>query len=387
MISTEKCIGCQACVDLCPNKIIKFNYDIWGEGRAIVNVDECINCKVCEKICPSINYQFNPIPEKVYSCISKTNSNTGSSGGTFFEIAKKFVLSGGIVYGAAFTEELQLVHEKATTISEILPLCKSKYIHSDMSNIYSEIKKMLEKRKKILFVGTPCQVSAVKNAFYDKYNDSIYLIDFLCHGTGTQKIFDLCIKNEEFVKKGKIIKFEFRSKSKKTDHSFKYTLKIGNKLKTIKGYSFEFSYYYSFLKYTIFNESCYSCVYARNQRVGDITLGDFWGIQNYNRKLKDYKGVSMLTINSLKGQKLFSYLNETCDINCYPLIYATEHNESFNKCTAYPSEKKELVELMEQSKEQELIDKLSCQNVLKNKIYIKTPQIIRKIYKKLVKRK
>lgn len=153
MIDTEKCIGCQACVETCPTHAIDFWRDPWGEGRASVNADRCIKCGSCNRICPAFNAELNAIPQTVSAAISNNHRNTGSSGGIFYEIASRFIRDGGVVYGAAFDENLKLIHQRATTYEELTPLCKSKYLHSDMAGVYSNIKSDLKNGKNVFFVG------------------------------------------------------------------------------------------------------------------------------------------------------------------------------------------------------------------------------------------
>ena len=173
MIDTEKCIGCQACIEICPIHAIDFLRDLWGEGRASVNADRCIKCGSCNRICPALNAELNAIPQTVRAAISKEHRNTGSSGGIFYEIASQFIRNGGVVYGAAFDENLKLIHQRAATCEELAPLCKSKYLHSDMAGVYSNIKSDLKNGKNVFFVGAPCQASAVKNLFANQYKSQL----------------------------------------------------------------------------------------------------------------------------------------------------------------------------------------------------------------------
>lgn len=382
MVQKDNCIGCQACVDRCAQKAISFQYDEWGEGRAVVDASECNNCGLCETCCPSLVTDFNKAQKNVLAAYSKSNRQTGSSGGIFFELASKVINDGGVVFGAAFDENLKLIHKSARSVSELEALCKSKYLHSDMSGVYNEILDCLKKGLKVMFVGTPCQVSAVKNLFSKKYDRQLLLIDFLCHGTGTQKIFDLCIKNEEKKKNGKIVKFVFRAKTKNRPHNFCYTIEKAGKMKKVAGYPFEFPYYYSYSKRNILNEYCYECKFAKQERVGDITIGDFWGVRKYNKKLNELKGVSMLSVNTQKGKDAFELIKDGCTVCEYPIEHASSSNQAFREKISESCHKSKLALLttLNTKGEEALMKKLSCPNVKKEKIYVHTPMFIKKIW-------
>ena len=383
MIKTESCIGCQACVEVCPAHAVDFIRNTWGEGRAIVNTDKCLSCGICSKICPAFNADFEDVPEHVSAVVSKKHRNTGSSGGVFFEIAKRFVSSGGVVYGAAFDENLKLIHKRASTYDELIPLCKSKYIHSDMTGVFDMIRDDLRNGRDVFFVGTPCQASAIKNLFVKQYKSQLYIADFLCHGTGTQLVFNACIREEEKRRGGHITDFCFRAKTRKAEHSFSYTIECDGKKKTISGYDFEFPYYYSFLKYTIFNDACYSCPYAQNARVGDITLGDFWGIKHYNSSLDDRDGVSMLAVNSEKGEQLFALAQDSCTTYSYDLSVAAKHNQSYREPATYPLKKHEFVKILEKDGASALVRAMSCTEVKKDLLWARMPDNVKRIYQKM----
>lgn len=381
MIKPEECIGCQACVEFCDKKAISFQFDEWGEGRASVNAALCNNCGLCSLRCPNQTLDFNDKQSMVYATISRENRHTGSSGGIFYELASNFIQQGGVVFGATFDEKLKLIHKKVSTVAELPQLCKSKYLHSDMSGVYTEIANCLKKGINVMFVGTPCQVSAVKNLFSKRY-ENLLLVDFLCHGTGTQKVFDMCVRAEERKRGGEITDFSFRAKTRKAEHSFQYVLKNGKKAKNFSGYHFEFPYYYSFLKYNIFNESCYECKYSTYQRVGDITLGDFWGIQEYNKELSDKDGVSMLSINTEKGNDYFNRIKSKCMVCEYPIENAANKNQAFRECEGVQSHnsKQELRRVLCEQGEEALVERMRCPNVKKELIYAGAPGVIKKIW-------
>lgn len=382
MISYHDCIGCQACVDLCPQKAITFQYDQWGEGRATVNTELCNDCRLCELRCPARTNDFCNAQQIVYAAISKSNRKTGSSGGVFYELASQHINNGGVVFGAAFDRNLKLVHKKASSLCELDALCKSKYLHSDMTGIYNEIANCLKDGLQVMYVGTPCQVSAVKNAFQKKYGSQLFLVDFLCHGTGTQKCFDMCISAEEKKKNGKITEFSFRAKSRKAEHSYRYKIKRGSKEKTISGYAFEFPYYNAYLKYCIFNEYCYSCQYTCHERIGDVTLGDFWGVKKYNKDLDDEKGVSMISVNTTQGMLKFNNIKGNCDVYEFPIQNASDHNQSFKERLgdSYYVEKRKYTEILSTQGEDALVEKMSCHSITKWKLYAMSPMFLKKLW-------
>lgn len=384
MITADTCIGCQACVDLCPMQAITFSYDSWGDGKANVDLQKCVNCSRCDSVCPARIMNLNPEQKSVFAVISKLNAQKGSSGGFFFEVASAFLRNDGVVYGAAFDTGLKLVHTRVEKIDNLTPLCKSKYLHSDMAGIYSMVGLDLKQGKSVLFVGTPCQTSAVKNMYKGRYQDKLLLIDFLCHGTGTQKIFDICKEYEEKLKDGKIVDFAFRSKSRKAEHSFTYTLISKGNKKTVSGYSFEYPYYNGYLSYTIFQDACYRCEYAQTKRVGDLTLGDFWGIQKYDSHLKDYKGVSMISVNTELGKNWFERVSKNCELKQFPIECATSKNQSFTCCV--PAPKKKLAAILSENGPGALVNEIKCHNIPKSIIYAKTPQWVLKAYNRVRKK-
>lgn len=376
MISTDKCIGCQACVECCPVQAISFTYDLWGDGKAHVNLQKCVNCSRCDNVCPAKKMELNPEQKNVFAVVSKKNARKGSSGGFFFEIASEFLGNGGVVYGAAFDVNLKLIHVRAKKTDDLTPLCKSKYVHSDMAGVYTQIGADLKRGTPVLFVGTPCQTSAVKNLYKKQYQEQLLLIDFLCHGTGTQKVFDICKAYEEQYKNGTITDFCFRSKSRKAEHSFTYSLNTKGRKKLISGYGFEYPYYNGFLSYTIFQDACYRCEYARTMRVGDLTLGDFWGIQKFDSHLKDYKGVSMISVNTKLGDEWFQRAINKCEQKSFPIECATSKNQSFTCCgpASKQQQKKKLAEILSENGPEALVKELKCPNILKSIVYAKTPQ-------------
>lgn len=382
MIDAKTCLGCQACVDLCPTKAIRFSYTAWGEGVAVADAVRCRHCGACERVCPGLTARpFAPV-SSVFAALSRAHRETGSSGGLFYELASRFLRDGGTVYGAAFDNALQLRHRRVTAKAELLPLCKSKYLYSDMADTYRLLAEDLAGGQRVLFVGTPCQVSAVKNRFGERYADTLFTADFLCHGAGTQRVFDLCRREEEAKRGGTMTAFCFRAKTRKAEHSFSYRLNRRGTSKTVSGYAFEYPYYHAFLRYTIFRDACYNCRYAQLARVGDLTLGDFWGIQHYVPRLRDAQGVSLLSVNSEKGQALLQTLREVCDFWELPVACAVKHNQSFREPERRPAQKAAFVRILEQQGEAALVNAMACPHIRKERLYARLPHIVKQWYRK-----
>ena len=211
----EECTGCGACVDSCPNSCISMQPDEYGFMYPVVTSDSCINCKKCESVCP--HTRIDEFGNSICSCQFATNNDksvtdNSTSGGVFFEIAKLIIEEGGVVFGAEWVDHYRLHHTVASSLEELVSLMGSKYVQSDCKGAYSSVKKYLDDNRKVLFVGTPCQVAGLKN-FIGHDDENLILIDILCHGVPSQKLFDRWIEEEE-AENGVIDNLKFRDKKK-----------------------------------------------------------------------------------------------------------------------------------------------------------------------------
>ena len=232
-----------------------------------------------------------------------------ASGGMFSAIAESFLSDCGYVCGAAmdFEENVADVrHIIIHSVDELYRLQKSKYVQSSTDKVYKELQTLLKNGEKVLFSGTPCQVEAAKS-IAKRAGGKLYTIDIICHGVPSQRFFNDFIACEAEKRKMKINSLDFRDK--KHGWGEKGTIVGAN----IKGDVIESSiatdttsYYYYFFNGEISRECCYHCPYAQKQRVGDVTVGDYWGIEQYNPELlvehggtiNSRKGVSCLLINT-----------------------------------------------------------------------------------------
>lgn len=322
--SQNTCCGCQVCANICPKQAITMSTTEKGFYFPIINESLCVDCGLCKKTCPSLN--ANPInePIKIFACKNKNENirKTSSSGGTFQELSSLILNNNGSVYGVGFSKEHTVEHQRATSQNELEGLKGSKYVQSNTKNIFQDVLKDLKNGKEVLFSGTPCQVQALKNI--SKANqDNLFLIDVVCHGVPSPKIFEDYKSYLEKTYNSKIIKINFRHKENNRVQNMKIDFENGESyISAIE----TGDYFYSlFLKDFILMEKCYSCNYKSFSRVSDISLADFWGYdKGIAKNFGDKKGVSLVLINTQKGLDLFDKIKnnlhylEVQKEDCYP---------------------------------------------------------------------
>lgn len=323
----NECTGCRACEKLCPMGCINMKEE--AEGFIYPHIDEkkCANCGICKNRCP----QKSKIEEKTTKVLAIKSKDSevykkSSSAGMAYLLAKKVIENDGVVFGCAYNKEMIPIQMMVNDIDNLQKLRGSKYVFSNTLNTYQEAKEYLENHIKVLYIGTPCQIGGLLSFLGRKY-DNLFTIDIVCHGVPSAKLFKKYIEYLEKVYKKKVINYEFRNKEKARWGEF--VSKI-----TFDDNTFEYVnanddlYYSNFLKGTDYRESCYKCKYANLNRVGDITLGDFWGIENIEPEFYSEKGVSLVLINNIKGEKLLNEVNQFVFISEKKEIHAMEKNHN-----------------------------------------------------------
>ena len=343
---TNHCCGCGVCVDACPRNCISIVEDSKDFRIPKVNTDECVNCGLCEKVCPVLNSEAPKGVEKLLCCYNKNEEqrHEGSSGSIFVLFADSVISDDGVVIGAAFDENLQLKHQVAHTMEEVKPLMKSKYIQSDTTGIFKQVKNFLKEEKQVLFVGTPCQCQALYNYLGKKRYEGLFLVDFICHGVPSQKLFDKAVQSYQQRHNCKVKSFSFREKANDLlrCYSMTYILNDGGAVKKEVGHTWDFPFYNGYLKYGVFRESCYECPFARRERVSDITLGDFWHLTKIKKEITDFhKGYSMVIVNTQKGINYIESITPLIVKEVYPIEIAEQNNFAY----VHPTEKKLLHKL------------------------------------------
>ncbi len=339
------CTGCGCCESLCPVSAIKMKENKKGFLYPVINEKYCINCGICKKNCPNlgrINKENNEL--KIYAM---KNSNedireSSSSGGFFYNYAKLILELSGTIYGASFNSFNEVEHIRITELDNLKKLQGSKYVQSKINNSYIDVQKDLENDKFVLFSGTPCQVEGLKTFLSKKKTstEKLYTCDIICHGVPSPKIFNDYLTELEKQYNSKIKNINFRHKENNLTQNIKITFENGDTY--LSNYYKNDKFYKLFLDNVILRDSCYECKYSSFNRVGDISLGDFWGIENSIQNFDDNKGVSLVLVNTQKGKDIFNKLKndfdfvETSKENCiqdnlvHPQSKSSNYEEFWN---------------------------------------------------------
>ena len=323
------CTGCAACSSICHSDAIIMQENMEGFKYPKVIEEKCTDCNICVKICPALNISDHINKNQLcYAVKGQDDIRYKSSSGGFFTYIAEYVIEmgGGCVAGAAFDENLYLSHIIVDNKQDLEKLKKSKYIQSDINNTFREIKKLLKNDRYVLFSGTPCQVAGLKSYLKKDY-DNLITLDLVCHGVPPQKLFHKYL-NDEFPNE-KITGYDFRDKSKGWEISVE-SIKTENN--EIKRDFYENAYGKAFIENLSLRKCCGKCDYANLERQGDITIGDFWGINAYNKNINDNKGVSLILVNSIKGKNFFNSIKgKLPEYMQIPIDYAVRENTVLKK--------------------------------------------------------
>jgi coenzyme F420-reducing hydrogenase beta subunit len=255
-----------------------------------------------------------------YSAITNDEEllNNSSSGGMFGVLAKYITARGGAVCGCILNNQLEAVHILSEDYNEIEKMYGSKYVQSNIINCYESIKNRLQKGQVVLFTGTACQVAAVKSYLGHEY-DNLFTVDVLCHGVPSPALFKKFIEYHSNRTKKGIVDIKFRDKSKNgwgSEHRTSITYNDGS-----KKWLFMPAYFSAFFYGLSLRESCYRCPFAGQNRIADITIGDYWGAwEKYKKRFTE--GISVVLVNSKKGEMLFRGVQG--DLSLYDLLTMKE---------------------------------------------------------------
>lgn len=299
----EQCSGCMACAKECPANCINHIIDEEGFMYPKVDLSLCINCDHCIKMCPFTHpdeHKLEPISCYAAWSLDENTRFKSATAGVFTTLAQNFIKSGGVVYGAAYDDKMHLTHIRADNETELKRIQSSKYLQSDFSNIYNQIQKDIDAKLKVLVSGTGCQIAGIRATFKC---DNLTLVDIICLGVPSPGVFKKYVQSIE-KKHGKKIK-DINFRDKKTGwktYSQTITFEDGTMFSCTNDKS---PYMKGFLDKLYMRPSCHKCPFCDTKRTGDITIGDFWGIEKTLPVLDDVRGVSLVYVNSNKGKRLF----------------------------------------------------------------------------------
>ena len=331
----NSCANCKLCSDICPTGAITIDDSIKA-CNAVIDEIKCINCNSCYKFCPQNNAPELKVPiewHQGWSLNPNIRANS-SSGGVAAEISKNFIEHGGEVLTCRFKAG-KFGFEFFDDVKKLSAAAGSKYVKSDPAGVYKPLLEKLKAGKKILMIALPCQIAVAKA--YTKNHESLYTVDLICHGTPSPKVLEIYL-NQHGYNLGELSEISFRNKN---NFRLKPVIKSG----------MQDSYLMAFLEGMSFTENCYSCQYAKNVRVGDVTLGDSWGSNLPKEEIN--KGISLILCQTQKGKELL----EQADLHQENIDEksATRHNGQLIQPS---SAHKNRDIFMEQLKEDKNFDKL-----------------------------
>ena len=340
-ISEKKdCCGCEGCYNVCPIKCISMEYDEEGFRFPSVDKEKCIKCNLCENVCPIINKSTKNVEYiKGYAAMNTNDTARlkSSSGGVFSLLAQEIIDLGGIVVGVSMSLDCKVAQHIIVDSKENLELLLgSKYLQSNVGNSYQKIKNELNDEKIVLFSGTPCQVAAL-HSYLGKEYENLICIDLICHGVPSPGLWE---KNVEYIEnKIKAVLKNVNFRCKKEQINSEYGVLYQNICYKPKD---EDLYFRMFMKEYSLRLSCYDCKFKGISRISDITLGDFWGINDFCLDMDDGKGVSLVVIQSTKGEELFNRIKHHLKIKKVNIEKVFEkHNEAMIKSSKLPIDREE----------------------------------------------
>lgn len=332
----HKCCGCTACVNVCPKNCISMSADREGFLYPVVDFVKCIDCGLCEQVCPVLRPVKNETESLVYAAVNNDESVRlqSSSGGIFTLLAESVLDRGGVVFGACFDQNWNVVHDYTETKEGLAKFRGSKYVQSHVGNCFIQVKTFLDAGREVLFSGTPCQVAGLKNYLRKPYSN-LFTVDLVCHGVPSPEVWRRYLQEAVCrvygIKKKNLINLDeyisdinFRAKDKGWKN---FTVKIifrNGKIEMMP--SFENPYMKAFLSNLSLRPSCYACPTKLHHVQSDITLADFWGVNEIKPDIDDDKGCGLILINC---EEKLDFLYK---MNCQLLQQQLERVVEYNPC-------------------------------------------------------
>ena len=274
--------------------------------------DKCIECHKCETVCPVKNKNNNS--QKIDAICARSSNidvvRDSTSGGFFTPLAKYVLANNGKVVGAAYSDNKIIEHVFVYDNSkyDISKLRGSKYVQSDLGNIFVEVKKELLSGVLVCFSGTPCQIEGLLN-YLEKDYDNLITVDVICHGTPSPKLWKKYVDYQEEKYRSTIKSVSFRKKTYGY-HSGTMELVFENGKKYTGSARVDYMLK-SFFREISSRPSCYECSFKTDTHPSDFTIFDSWHASELVHGLKDDDlGYTNVFINTDKGRKILSEIED-----------------------------------------------------------------------------
>ena len=309
----SKCCGCNACGDVCPKDAITFKTDIEGFWYPEVNMERCIDCGLCEKACPELH--ISELKKNDYEqpvTIAAVNRDMrvrwdSTSGGAFSALADTMYAQGGYVSGAVYNEDFSVSNFISNNPDDLVRLRSSKYLQSNAEGLYKNIRDLLRKGEKVLACGTPCQMAALRS-FLRKDYDNLIVVDFICRGVNSPKVYRKYLDSLERKFGGKVV--YVKAKNKELGWRNLTRKVVFDNGKVYYGVRMDDDFRRGYHTNVFCRPSCYVCQYKGFPRMADITIADYWGIEKVDKNLDNNIGTSMILLNSKKGEAYFDLVKD-----------------------------------------------------------------------------
>ncbi len=310
----EDCCGCNACGDACPKGSITFQTDIEGFWYPVVNKETCIDCHLCEKVCPVINVKElkkndYPQPAHTIAAFNKKMSVRwdSTSGGAFSALAEAMYEQSGYVGGAIYNEDFSVRNFVSNNPEDLKKLRSSKYLQSRAEGIFKQIQTLLKNGEKVLACGTPCQMAALRS-FLRKDYENLIIVDFICRGVNSPKVYRKYLDSLERKYGGKVV--YVKAKNKELGWRNLTRKVVFDNGKVYYGVHMQDDFRRGYHTNVYCRPSCYECQFKGFPRIADITIADYWGIEKVDPNMDNNVGTSMMLLNSNKGIAYFEKVKD-----------------------------------------------------------------------------
>jgi len=388
LIKKDFCTGCSVCAAACPRNCISMLPDELGFLYPFRS-DQCIGCGLCYRMCPANPEKEDTFDDSfvqiAYAAVTKDKKawRRSSSGGAFYELCRAWD-NGNTFFCGAMWDGLKVKHVCGESLSDAIKFSKSKYISSEIGDVYHQIKNYLDEGKNGIFSGTPCQVSGLK-AYLKKDYPGLLTIDLICHGVGSPAVFSECIRSLEKQFQKKIMGFGFREKSNahSEDHIDSIIFNTGEKQLVVNDPFIEL-----FKKQYCLRNTCGpNCKYRSKQRMGDLTIGDFKSLPAVFPELTgDKRNYSAIIVNSTRGEKIIFEISKKMELHECKIEEIEKYNPGFCRHTLLPNDRDAFIAEFEKSAESAIEKWTRKARVYKRgvrgSIYDELPTNVRKWIKK-----